>query len=158
MAKAALQEVQSIDGTAADDGPDTILEYSMNIADQEKPPVIPVGEYHATITGVQKKFGKDSGRPYLNIKFSINPDDLPADFVEAVGAQDVNNVYHMLFGCEDTPKSRFNMHLFCAAIGAPMSNRINVAEFMNQEARVQIEHDKGLDGSDMAKVRRVLKP
>lgn len=157
MAKTAVQEVQMNDGTDPDEGPGTILEYSINIQDQEKPPVLPIGEYHATITGVQQKFGKDTGKPYLNIKFSINPDDLPADFVEAVGAQDVNNVYYMLFGCEDTPKSRFNMHLFCAAIGAPMSNRINVAEFMNQEARVQIEHYKGTDGSDNAKVRRVLK-
>jgi hypothetical protein len=149
--------VQLVDGTADQDGPDTILTYSINIAEQEKPPVLPIGEYISTIRGVQKKYGKDSGRPYLTIKFVIDPDSLPADFVEANGAQEPVNVYYMLFGCEDTPKSRFAMHSFCAAIGAPMSDRINVAEFMDQEARIQVEHQKDLvDGSDQARVRRVL--
>jgi hypothetical protein len=140
--------------------PDTILEYSVNIAEQERPPVLPIGEYRAVVTSVQKKYGKDSGRPYLNIRFTISSDDLPADFVEAYGAnpEEVSSVFFMLFGCEDTPKSRFAMHNFCEAVGAPMSRRINAADFLNQEARVQIEHQKGLDGTDQARIRRVLRP
>lgn len=133
----------------------SILEYSLNIEEQERPPVLPVGEYRAEVTGVELKHGRDSGRPYLNIKMTISPDNQPADFVEALGTQAPTSVFYMLFGCEDTPQSRFSMKNFCKAIGAPMSNRIDVKSFLNQECKVQIEHQKDLEGNDQPRVRRV---
>lgn len=155
MAKAALKEAPQLADGSDDEGPDTILEYSIDIAEQERPPVVPIGDYRAVITGVQKKYGKDTGRPYLNIKWSISPDDLPADFIEEIGVQEPITVYHMLFGCEDNPRSRFSMHQFCESIGAPMSNRINVQDFMNQEGRITVEHGQDLEGNPNPRVRRV---
>lgn len=133
----------------------SILDYSINIEEAERPPVLPVGEYRATITGVEKKFGKDSGRPYLNIKFSVDSDDQPADFVEQLGTNSPLSVFYMLFGAEDTPQSRYNMKQFCKAIGAPMSNRIDVRGFMDMEAKVSVEHQPDLEGNPQPRVRRV---
>lgn len=136
----------------------SIIEYSVDIAQQERPPVLPVGEYRATVTGVELKHGKESGRPYLNIKWSVDTDNQPVQFVEELGTHGPVSVFSMLFGCEDTPPQRFAMKMFCEAVGAPMSNRVDPREFLNQEARVQVEHQLDFDGNPQPRVRRVLKP
>lgn len=153
---AKLKEVpQMNDGT--DDQPDTIISYSVNIAEQERPPILPVGEYRATITGVEKKYGKDSGRPYLRVKYLVDSDDQPADFVEQLGSNQGVTLSSMVFGCEDIPQSRFNMQQFCIAVGAPMSHNIDVRDFIGQECRVMVDHEKDLDGNPRPQVRRVSK-
>lgn len=153
MAKAAKQ---NLDNSAVDDDDmDSIISYSVNVEDQEKPPVLPLGEYRATVSAIEKKVGKDSGRPYLNIRFTISADDQPADFVEALGTQAPVSVFYMLFAAEDTPQSRYNMKQFCKALGVAGSDQINLKEFLNQEAKVQVEHQKDLNGDDQPRVRRV---
>lgn len=142
---------------AADDNMDqNILEYSVDISDAERPPVLPIGEYRATITGVEKKMGKDSGRPYLNVKYVISSDDMPPDYVESLGVAQDKTVFGMVFGAGDTPGDRYNMKQFCKATGAPMSNRINPQEFINREVKVQIEHQKDLEGNPQERVRRAI--
>lgn len=157
MARLATQEKPQLVDGSADDVPDTILEYSTNIAEQERPPILPIGEYRAQVTGVQKKYVSSTGKPFLLIKFSVGADDLPATLIEELGTQDPIDVFYMLFGCEDIPASKFEMHKFCAAVGAPMSNRIDVRDFMDQVARIQVDHRTGPDGEPSPKVRRVIK-
>lgn len=154
----ALKEVpQMTDGTQDEDEVGGILEYSVPIEEQERPPVLPIGDYRATITGVELKHGKDSGRPYLNVKFTVGPDDQPADFVEELGTGQPINVFYMLFGAENTPPSRFQMRQFCEALGAPMGREIPFKQFLNLEARVSIEHQNDLHGNAQPRVRRVNK-
>jgi hypothetical protein len=135
MARANVAVVPDLDQT---DVPDTILEYSVDIAEQERPPVLPVGEYRASVTGVQKKYGKDSGRPYLNIRWTISSDNLPSDFLEALGTDDPVTVFQMVMGCEDHPRSRYVMHQFC-------------------EGRIQVDHSPDLNGEPRPQVRRVVR-
>lgn len=162
MAKSnrAVQEqeeevVGSADVGSVDEALESILEYSIDLNDQEKPPVLPIGDYLAEIAGVELKHGKDSGRPYLNIKWSIAPDNQPADFVAALGTNQAVSVYSMVFGCEDNPQSRFNMKQFCKAIGQPMSNRINPKEFLGRAAKVTIKWGKDLNNQDKPEVGKI---
>lgn len=151
MAKAnrAVQEQEEevvgpqVEGTEGDDM-ESILEYSIDLNDQEKPPILPIGDYLAEITGIEKKYGKDSGRPYLNVKWSISTDNQPADFVESLGTGQSVSLFSMVFGCEDNPVSRYNMKLFCKAIGQPMSNRMNPKEFLGRAAKITVKHGKDL--------------
>lgn len=160
MAKAATarksQEDEVMQSQTGDDEVESILEYSEDISTQERPPVLPIGEYRAEVSGVQLKHGKESGKPYLNVKASIGPDDQPADFVEALGTQQKVAVFGMVFGCEDNPVSRFNMRLFCEALGAPMSSRINPKDFIGKTCKVQVEHQNDLQGLPQPRVRKFL--
>jgi hypothetical protein len=61
----------------------------------------------------------------------------------------------MLFGAEDTMQGRFNMKNFCKAIGVAGSNRIDLREFIGKTAKVEVEHQKDLQGLDQPRVRRV---
>lgn len=156
MARALKEVPQMNDGTQEDDV-GSILEYSIPIQDQERPPILPIGDYRATITGVELKHGKDSGRPYLNVKFTVGPDDQPADFVEEMGTGQPVNLFYMVFGAEDNPTSRFQMHQFCDTVGAPMAREIPIKQFLNLEARVSVEHQQDLHGNPQPRVRRVNK-
>jgi hypothetical protein len=140
-----------------DDDLDSIIEYSVNLADVGPPPVLPIGDYTAEITGFEKKFGKDSGRPYFNVKWTVRPDNQPADFVEALGTQGDINMYQMVFGATDDPVSWFNMKQFCEAARVPLSNRIDPNEFLNKEARVTVRHGKDLSGNPRPEVAKVNK-
>lgn len=155
MAKTARQyeDTQNVEGTEEEG---SLLEYSMNIDEQERPPVLPIGEYQARITGLERKYGKESGRPYINVKLRIEPNDMPADFVEARGTEDAVTVFGMVMGAEDNPQSRFNMQQFCRAAGVAGSNRINLKEFLNKSVKVQIKHGKDLAGNDQPQVGRMM--
>jgi hypothetical protein len=152
---ARVQEEELNNAQPGSDQPDSIMEYSIDLNDQERPPVLPVGDYLAEIKGVEKKFGKDSGRPYLNVKWQITADNQPADFVEALGTNAPVTVFQMVFGCEDNPQSRYNMKQFCKAIGAPMSNRIDAKEFLGRSGKLTIKHTKDLSNQDQAAVQSV---
>lgn len=155
VARAVQEEELNQSQAGNDDAPDSIIEYSIDLNDQEKPPVLPVGDYPAEVTGVEKKYGKDSGRPYLNVKYSISADNQPADFVEALGTNAPVTVFNMVFGCEDNPQSRYNMKQFCEALGAPMSNRIDAKDFLGRTAKVTIKHGKDLAGNPRPEVQSV---
>lgn len=151
----AAQEAELQNSAGDEEEIDSILTYSIDLNDQEKPPVLPIGDYVAEITGVEKKYGKDSGRPYLNLKWSIPADNQPADFVEALGTQAPVTVFQMVFGCEDTPTSRWNMANFCRAVGQPMSNSVDSRELLGRTGKITIKHTKDLNNQDQPAVQRV---
>lgn len=136
---------------------ESIIEYSINLEDQERPPILPIGEYRAEVTGFEKKYGKDSGRPYFNVKLSIGPDDQPADFVESLGTQGPVTLFLIVMGAEDNPVSRFNMKQFCEALRVPLSNRFQPTDFLNKECRVQVAHEKDLSGNPQPRAKKITR-
>lgn len=162
MAKANLKAVEDQEKMMnQDDQVESVLEYSTNIEDQERPPVLPVGEYVGVIAGCQVKFsGENSqrpGSPYLNVKVSIPAENQPADFVEALGSQAPVSVFATVFGCEDNPQSRYNMKQFCEAAGVPGSKRINLQDFVGKEVKVMLNHRKDLAGNPQPNVQKITK-
>lgn len=155
MAK-AKDMPQMTDGTQ-DEDVGSILEYSVDISQQERPPVLPPGEYLATLVGIEKKFGKESGRPYINVRFSVLPENQPIEFVESMGTNQAITLFYMFQGAEDTPPGRWAMAEFCRAMQAPMSDRVNPKDFLNLEARVGVEHQNDFEGNPQARIRRVMK-
>src|SRR5690349_1836341 len=142
MARLAAVTREQEDMVTQDTGMESIIEYSINLEDQERPPILPIGEYEGEVTGFEKKFGKDSGRPYFNVKVSISPEAQPADFVEQLGTQGPVTLFYLVMGAEDNPVSRFNMRQFCEALRVPLSSRFSPADFLNKTCRVQVRHGK----------------
>lgn len=157
MARLQAVTKEQEDMVTASDEMESIIEYSVNLEDQERPPILPIGEYRAEVTGFEKKFGKESGRPYFNVKVSISADNQPADFVEALGTQGPVTLFHIVMGAEDNPVSRFTMRQFCEALGVPLASRFRPEDFINKECRVQIKHDKDLAGNPVPKVQKLVR-
>lgn len=153
MPRKAIDQQEAI----MENGMESLIEYSINLEDQERPPVLPIGEYIGEIVGVELKYGKESGRPYFNVKFTIPPDNQPADFVEALGNQAPVSLFSMVFGAEDNPVSRFNMKQFCEAARVPLSSRFVASDFLNKEVRIQVKHGQDLSGNPRPEVQRVTK-
>jgi hypothetical protein len=157
MARLQAVKEQEAMVTGNDTEMESLIEYSINLEDQERPPILPIGEYTGEVTGVEKKFGKDSGRPYLNVKLSIPSENQPADFVEQLGTQGPVTLFYMVFGLEDNPTSRFNMKLFCEALRIPLSNRFSATDFLNKECRIQVKHGQDLSGNPRPEVAKVVR-
>ena len=131
----------------------TIVEFSSDISEAEAPEPLPVGEYPATIRACEVKVSTNSGNKYAAVSFHISPDEYPADYPADIAPDGKVIVYRRLV-MEDDQRSKYNVRKFCEAIGAPMSKKIDVAEWVGLEARVQIEHGtwEGLPREEIARV------
>lgn len=154
----AKTNLKAVDETSMMDQEESLIEYSINLEEQEKPPLLPVGEYRAEVVGFEKKFGKDSGNPYFNVKLRVNSESQPADFVEALGTNQPITLFYMFFGAQDNPVERFNMKQFCQALGVPLSNRFNPQDFLNKECKVLVNHNgKDLAGNPDIRVQKIIR-
>lgn len=152
MAKKAQEEGLMQDQS---DELESIVDFSEDIADAEKPDPLPIGEYPGVIVEATKKYGKESGRPYANIRVQIGRDAMPADYVEKWQKEQVN-LTAMQFICEDTPQGRYNARRFCEAVGARMGKRLDLNELKGLDVKVAVNHDKDLNGDPVERVQRFL--
>ena len=121
-----------------------ILEFSQDIGEAEAPPPLPVGEYTATVEGLEKKVSNTSGREYLGVIVRISPDDFPADFDGSLYPDGVQLNYNRLF-LDDNPRNRYTMRKWCEALGAPMGKQIDPNDWIGMTLRVGISHRKWED-------------
>ena len=119
----------------------SIVEFSEDIASAEQPELLPEGSYPAQITASEVKVSNNSGNKYAALTFHINVNDFPADFPVENAPDGVRIIYRRV-GMEDNPNSRYGLHKFCEAVGAPMSSRIDVAEWQGYEATVEVQHSE----------------
>lgn len=136
----------------AQDDTMTIVEFSEDIADAEAPEPLPVGEYPATIRAAEIKLSQRNTK-YAAVSFHISPDDFPADYPADL-APDGKTVIFRRVSMEDNQQARFGLKRFLSAIGAPMSKKIDVNEWVGLDAKVQIEHDtyEGVTREQIARV------
>lgn len=129
----------------------SIIEFSDNIADAEAPDPLPEREYTASITKVTKGTSS-SGNPYATVVFRVSEDDYPADFdtANAPGGKDIRHIV----GLSDDPPSRHRIRKFCEAVGAPMSKRLTLSDWVGLTGRITIKHDV-YEGVKREKVSKV---
>lgn len=137
----------------AEDDVMTIVEFSSDIAEAEAPEPLPVAEYPASIRSAKVKVSTNSGNKYAEVMFHVSPDNFPADYPADI-APDGKMIAYRRLVMEDDARSRFNVRKFCEAIGAPMSKKIDVAEWVGLEARIQIEHET-YEGVNREVIQRV---
>ena len=132
---------------------DTIVEYSVDLKNQEAPIPLPVGEYRAQIRNVEVRMSQRDTK-YAAVSFWISPDQYPADFTE--GSEDGETIVYRRVPLEDNPKSRFQCKQFLEAIEAPISNRIDTTQWNGLSALVGITHEEweGMPRANITKVSR----
>ena len=129
----------------------SIVEFSVDLGKQEAPEPLPVGEYVGVIRRVEVKESQ-RGTRYAAVAFHIGADQFPADFKD--GPEDGQTLIYRRCSLEDNPQARYAARRFCEAIGAPLSKKIDVNEWVGHEAALDVEHDT-YEGTTRAVVGRV---
>lgn len=131
----------------------SIIEYSNDIADAEAPVALPAGDYPAKIVAAENGTSQSSGKSRADVTFRIAPEDFPPDYEDAESFPEGKDV-HVYVSTEDTKSARFRMRKFCEAIGAKMSSRLDVNEWIGKTAIVTIDKDE-YEGVERERARKV---
>jgi hypothetical protein len=130
---------------------DSIVEFSVDLNKQDQPEPLPSGEYRGVIRGARVRESQ-RGTRYAEVAFYIDPEQYPADYDD--GNPDGMTLMYRRASMEDNPNSRFGLKRFIEAIGAPLSKKINVSEWIGQEAALEIGHEPW-EGVNRAVIQRV---
>lgn len=131
----------------------SIIEYSSDIAEAEAPVALAAGDYPAKIVAAENGTSQSSGKSRADATFRIAPEDFPADYEDAESFPEGKDV-HFYVSTEDTRPAKFRMRKFCEAIGAPMSSRLDVNEWIGRTAIITIEKDE-FEGIERERIRKV---
>ncbi len=129
---------------------DSIIEYAEDITNAEPPVPLPAQDYPAEIRGAEKKQGPKA--EYINVTFSISPDDYPADYTE--GNPDGTLLSYMRLNPGQDQRARYNMRKFCEAIGAPTGSKIDLNDWIGKQAIITVANEP-YDGVMQASIKKV---
>jgi hypothetical protein len=129
----------------------SIVEFSIDLNDQEAPEPLPAGEYAGVIRKAEVRESQ-RGTMYGAISFYVGADQYPADFKD--GPDDGLTLVFRRVGLEDNPQARYGTKRFIQAIGAPLSKKVDVNEWVGLEAALDVVHDT-YEGVTRAVIDRV---
>lgn len=130
---------------------DSIVEYSVNLKDQEAPDPFPTGKYMGIIRNAMKKESQ-RGTMYAEVAFHIDAGQYPVDYKD--GSDDGLTIYYRRVSLEDNPQARYGTKRFIESIGAPLGKKIDVTEWIGMEASLEVGHDT-YEGVTRAVIERV---
>ena len=128
-----------------------VVEFSVDLNKQEAPEPLPAGKYTGAIRNAEVKESQ-RGTMYCAVSFHIGADQYPADFKD--GSDDGLTIVYRRVGLEDNPQARYGTKRFIEAIGAPLSKKVDVSEWVGMEAALEVEHDT-YEGVTRAVINRV---
>jgi hypothetical protein len=132
----------------------SIVEFSGDIATAEAPVPLPMRQYPATIRKVEAKVS-EKGNRYAAVSFYISTDDYPADY-PTDNAPDGTTLVFRRVGLDDNAPTRFRLRKFLETIGAPVSSRISLNDWVGLTCQVAIKHEE-YEGEPRAVIDKVLK-
>ena len=130
---------------------DSIVEFSVNLKDQKAPDPLPPGKYTGVVRGAEVKMSQRDTK-YAAVSFHISPEQFPADWED--GNPDGQILIYRRVGLEDNPNSRFGTKRFLESLGAPLSKKIDVNEWVGLEAELEVKHSTW-EGTTRAEIDRV---
>ena len=117
---------------------DMIVNYSEDISTAEKPEPLPVGEYQFEIREVTRAVSA-KGMSYCVPMMFIAPEQYPPDYVD--GNPD-GNLLRGFVSLSDDKAARFRMRKYCETIGAPVSNQLDLNEWVGLSGTVEVIHQE----------------
>ena len=130
----------------------SIVTFSVDLATQQPPEPLPVGDYRGTIRSANPK-NSQAGKRYGEVAFLISSDQYPVDYKD--GNPDGTTIMFRRISLEDTPQARYSTRRFLEAIGAPLGKRIDLTEWAGREATVEVLHEEyeGVNRPIISRVR-----
>lgn len=118
----------------------TMLSYSQEIKDAEKPKPLPPGQYRGTVRAVEQKLS-GKGKKYIATQFHITPEQYPADFTNDGNPEGTTMTWGRVSG-EDTPQGRYQVKKLFETLGAPLPGReVDLNQLLGREALLTIKHE-----------------
>lgn len=110
----------------------TMMSYSQDIKDAEKPKPLPAGQYRGVVRSAECKVS-GKGKKYVAVVFNITPEQYPADFTDG-NPEGTTMTWGRTSG-EDTPQGRFSMKKLFSELGAPLPGKeVDLNQLLGREA------------------------
>lgn len=131
----------------------SVIDFSVDISKAEAPPLLPVGEYRATIKAAEAKVSANSGNTYASVTFNVDPDQFPADYDASIYPTGKTMAYNRVL-LEDNPTANFRLRKFLEAIQAKGGKSINLNDWVGLEAVIEVDHST-FEDEDREEIKRV---
>lgn len=129
----------------------SVIEFDEDLSSVEAPKPLPMGTYDATILSAEVTKSK-SDRPMVKVTFSISADQYPVDYRD--GNPNGTTLTKFLMA-DMSAQSKFAMKRFCMAIGAPLSNQVDVNQWIGLPAKVEVINEL-YEGNLTARLNKVI--
>jgi len=117
----------------------TMMSYSQDIKDAEKPKPLPSGQYRGVVRSAECKMS-GKGKKYIAVVLNISPDQYPADFTD--GNPDGTTMTWGRTSGEDTPQGRWQVKKLFSDFGAPMPGKeVDLNQLLSREVIIDVKHE-----------------
>lgn len=112
----------------------SIIEFDEDLSNVEAPKPLPAGTYDAVVESAET-MTSNSDKPMIKVVFNISADQYPADYTD--GNPEGTKLTQYLLA-DNSPRSKFALKRFILALGAPLSNKIDVTTFIGLPAKLEV--------------------
>ena len=116
----------------------SVIEFDEDLNNVEAPNPLPAGQYSATILSAEPMMSKNGEHKMAKVTWSIPAEEYPADYVDGNPAGTQLTQYLML---DNTARAKFALKRFVQAIGAPLSNTVDLTTWLGLAARVEVTNE-----------------
>ena len=116
----------------------SVIEFDEDLNNVEAPKPLPAGQYAATILSAEPMMSKNGEHKMAKVTWSIPAEEYPADYVDGNPAGTQLTQYLML---DNTARAKFSLKRFVQAIGAPLSNTVDLTTWLGLAARVEVTNE-----------------
>ena len=130
----------------------SVIEFDEDLNNVEAPKPLPAGQYAATILSAEPMMSKNGEHKMAKVTWSIPAEEYPADYVDGNPAGTQLTQYLML---DNTARAKFALKRFVQAIGAPLSNTVDLTTWLGLAARVEVTNEP-IEDTLTARLKKVV--
>lgn len=129
----------------------SVINFDEDLNNVEAPKPLPMGLYDAVIQSAEPMMSK-SDRLMAKVIFMVSADQYPVDYTD--GNPNGTTLTQYVF-LDNSQRSKFALKRFCQAIGAPLSNSIDITTWIGLPARIEVVNEPW-EGNLQARIKKVV--
>lgn len=130
----------------------SVIEFDEDLNNVEAPKPLPMGTYDAVIQSAEPMMSKNSDRLMAKVTYMISADQYPVDYTD--GNPNGTTLTSYIF-LDKSARSKWALKRFCQAIGAPLSNSVDITTWVGLPARVEVSNEM-YEGTLVARLKKVV--
>lgn len=130
----------------------SVIEFDEDLNNVEAPKPLPAGQYAATILSAEPMMSRNGEHKMAKVTWAIPAEEYPADYVDGNPAGTQLTQYLML---DNTARAKFALKRFVQAIGAPLSNTVDLTTWLGLAARVEVTNEP-FEDTLTARLKKVI--
>lgn len=116
----------------------SVVEFTEDVSLAEAPPVLPVGTYNATCSAASIK--QSTSKPentLLNLEFTIDPNEFPADFPES---EAVKLYWNRNTVNKNTARERWQLKQLGEKLKVVITRRLDANDFVGKQCKLKVKN------------------